>query len=96
MYVFSGDGSVVTASVCNAASYDTKINVYSGSCGALVCETGNDDGIGCTGFTSEVEFITVAGTDYYIYVNGFGSAQGMFMLSIDCVTPPMVPGVATR
>lgn len=90
-YVLSGDGLDVTASTCNSASYDTKINVYSGSCGTLTCITGNDDTSGCSGFTSEVTFSTIPGTDYYIYVNGFGASQGMFALSIDCFAPPTPP-----
>jgi len=90
-YKFQGDGSTVTVSTCNQASYDTKISVFSGACGSLSCVGGNDDGSGCSGFTSEFEFDSVAGTDYFILVHGFGSATGSFDLSLSCETPPEPP-----
>ena len=86
-YELVGDGSLVTASTCNTADYDTKIGVFSGSCGSLSCVAGNDDGSGCSGFTSEVTFPTSAGTVYYIYVTGFSSSTGNFDLSITCESP---------
>src|SRR5690349_575924 len=42
-YVFEGVFSQVTATTCSNFTYDTKINVYRGSCDALVCVGGNDD-----------------------------------------------------
>lgn len=86
-YEFDGDGSTVTASTCNRADFDTKIGVFSGSCGDLVCEDGNDDGDGCAGFTSEITFTSVPGTTYYIFVTGFLGDFGDFELSITCETP---------
>lgn len=87
-YSHVGDGSLVTVSTCNTADFDTKIGVFSGTCGALVCEAGNDDGSGCSGFTSETSFISTPGTTYYIYVTGFGSATGSFDLSVTCDNTP--------
>ena len=84
-YVFAGDGSVVTASLCNATTYDSKINVYSGSCAAFTCVGGNDD---FCGLQSQVTFPSVLGTDYYIFVNGYGVATGDFELQITCSAPP--------
>ena len=46
-YNFTGNGDIVTASLCNSA-FDTKIQVYQGSCGALTCVSGNDDACGLT------------------------------------------------
>ncbi|MDP6908010.1 MAG: HYR domain-containing protein, partial [Flavobacteriales bacterium] len=91
-YTFTGDGSTVTASTCSQAGYDTKLGIFSGSCGSLVCVDGNDDFVGCTGFTSEVEFATLNGTQYYIYVTGFLGATGSFDLTLNCVAPPPPAG----
>ncbi|MGV3632377.1 MAG: lectin-like domain-containing protein [Bacteroidota bacterium] len=93
-YVFTGNGSTVTASLCSGTSYDSKINVYSGSgCGASLtgCVASNDDGCGVQ---STVTFVTAVGTNYYILVNGFSSATGTFSLGITCCTPG-VPACAT-
>jgi hypothetical protein len=86
-YRITGTGDNVTASLIGSA-YDTKIGVFSGSCGALVCVTGNDD---FGGLQSQVTFPSVAGTDYYIYVTGFGTAAGAFTLTLTCAPPPPPP-----
>ncbi len=83
-YKLIGDGSLVTASTCNSASFDTKIGVYTDGCGNLTCVAGNDDFTGCAGFTSEVSFPTDDGVEYLILVHGFGGAVGDFALSITC------------
>ncbi|HEX5638047.1 MAG TPA: hypothetical protein VFY78_13220, partial [Gammaproteobacteria bacterium] len=80
-YTFIGSGGSETVSTCTAASYDTKISVYSGTCAALVCIDGNDD---FCGLRSEVTFATTAGTRYYVLVHGFGSATGTFTLTRNC------------
>ncbi len=87
-YTVQGNGGQYTASTCNQASYDTKISIFEGSCGALSCVTGQDDAIGCSGFTTEVDWQTTAGTTYYILIHGFGGATGNFNLSVDCGNPP--------
>ncbi|TNF49629.1 MAG: T9SS type A sorting domain-containing protein [Bacteroidetes bacterium] len=83
-YVLAGTGGAVTASLCGS-SYDTKINVYSGtSCASLAgCVASNDD---FCGLQSEVTFTTTIGTNYYILVNGFGSETGNYTLNISCCT----------
>jgi len=85
-YSYAGDGSLVTASLCNAANFDSKISVFSGSCGALTCVGGNDDGSGCA-LTSEFSFVAEAGTDYFILVHGFLNQSGLFDLSVSCAAP---------
>lgn len=93
-YVYTGDGSTVTASLCAGTTYDSKLNVYSGSgCGASLtsCVASNDDGCGTQ---STVTFVTAVGTNYYILVNGYNSATGVFTLGITCCTPG-VPSCAT-
>ncbi|RZW55539.1 MAG: T9SS type A sorting domain-containing protein, partial [Flavobacteriaceae bacterium] len=88
-YKLDGPGGNVTVSTCNNANFDTKLSIYSGDCASLTCVAGNDDGIGCSGFSSEVSFNTSAGTTYYIYVHGFGSASGDFTLSVTCDAAPI-------
>ncbi len=86
-YQFVGDGSPVTLSLCGS-SYDTKIGVFTGTCAALVCVTGNDD---FCGLQSQVTFNTNAGFTYYILVTGFGTATGNFTLTRTCA--PACAGV---
>jgi len=78
----------VTVSLCGS-SYDTKMGVFSGTCGALVCVAGNDD---FCSLQSQVSFTATAGTTYRILVTGFSSASGSFTLSTTCPAgpPPVV------
>jgi hypothetical protein len=96
-YSFVGNGASVTVSTCNpGTNYDTKLGVFSGSCGALTCIGGNDDTtapecvLPATGFNrkSRVTFQSTAGTTYYVLVTGFGTAAGNFELSVTCATAP--------
>jgi len=79
----SASGSV-TVSLCGS-SYDTKMGVFSGACGALVCVAGNDD---FCSLQSQVSFTATAGTTYRILVTGFSSNSGSFTLNTTCPTPP--------
>ncbi len=85
-YSFVGDGQDVTLSTCNAANYDTKISVFSGTCIDLVCVAGDDDGTGCA-TTSSITFATVSGTGYLAMVHGYQQDTGTFTLSMICTTP---------
>jgi hypothetical protein len=90
-YVIGGTGGDITVSTCNQASFDTKLSVFSGSCGALLCIGGNDDFSGCSGFTSQFTFPSTVGTNYYILVHGFSSQTGTFDLTATCGPLP-IPG----
>ena len=84
-YSFVGTGDDVTFSLCSdATDFDSKLGVYEGSCGNLICVDANDDACGTP---SEVEVSTINGVNYYIYVTGFNSNTGNFGLSVTCVTP---------
>ncbi|MDZ4796512.1 MAG: hypothetical protein SGI83_19765, partial [Bacteroidota bacterium] len=90
-YSFQGDGSPVTLSTCGGVSnYDTKLGVFTGTCGALVCVAGNDD---FCAFQSQVSFPTNFGAIYYILVTGFSSGTGNFSLTRTCV--PICAGTPT-
>jgi hypothetical protein len=81
-YTFAGNGQPTTLSLCGSG-YDTKIGVFSGTCAALVCVTGNDD---FCGLQSQVTFTSVIGTTYFVLVTGFGTASGAFTLARTCVS----------
>ncbi|WP_249041337.1 HYR domain-containing protein, partial [Aequorivita antarctica] len=72
-------GSAVTLSLCGGAAFDTKISVYTGSCGAFTCVTGNDD---FCGLQSQVIFNTDGSSTYYVLVHSFGGATGPFDLNV--------------
>ena len=91
-YRYIGDNSNVTINTCNATGYDTRLTVYSGSCGSFTCVAGNDDmspACPAASFRSEVNFNAMAGTTYYVYVHGYQSgttlsATGTFVLNWTC------------
>jgi hypothetical protein len=89
-YSFSSTGSEeVTFSLCGSA-FDTKINVFSGTCGDFVCEGGNDDACATQ---SEVTLITSPSpTDYLIFVSGY-ALTGAFVLEVSCDVASCVPPV---
>ncbi|MBX2927623.1 MAG: T9SS type A sorting domain-containing protein [Saprospiraceae bacterium] len=83
-YSVTGNGGAITVSLCGS-SYDTKVGVFSGTCGALVCVTGNDD---FCSLQSQVTFNSTAGTTYLILVTGFSTASGAFTMNVTCAAPP--------
>ncbi len=91
-YKYVGDNNNVTINTCNATGYDSRITVYSGTCGALTCVTGNDDMLAACSVNSnrsQVSFDAFTGTDYYVFIHGYQldpslSATGNFILSISC------------
>jgi hypothetical protein len=92
-YQLTGTGDQVTLSTCSAnTNYDTKIWVFEGVCGNLVCVAGNDDSsCGFSGLHSFVQFNSVNGANYYIIVGGFSSLEGNYEMSITCGAPPAIP-----
>ena len=82
-FSFTGDGLINTLSLCGSG-FDTKIGIFSGTCAALVCVTGNDD---ACGLQSQVAFSAVLGTNYFVLVTGFGANTGAFTLSRTCSAP---------
>ena len=68
---------VHTISLCDAANFDTVIAVYEES--TVLCQgtllACNDDFLGCTGNTSEVEFLAFTGNFYLIQIGAFGTGE---------------------
>ena len=93
-YKIIGDDNQYTITSCDPgfAGYDTRLTVYTGSCGVFTCVTGNDDmspSCATGSFRSRVQFNANSGSDYYVLVHGyqFGtglSATGAFNLHITC------------
>ncbi len=84
-HVLAGTGEVleVTADT-NGSDFDTKLGVFTGVCGQLVCVGGNDDINFPDNPQSLVSFQSEIGVDYYIYVTGFSSNAGSYTLSVNC------------
>ncbi|TWT40299.1 hypothetical protein RAS1_40070 [Phycisphaerae bacterium RAS1] len=95
-YSVIGDGNTITATTCGAFfGYDTKLNIYCGSCENPVCVTGNDDDCfsGANVFSSTVSWCSAMGQEYLILVQGFGGATGPFIMNLSsdgfpCSFPP--------
>lgn len=87
-YSFIGTGDTVELALCNS-DFDTKIQVYAGTCDALECIGGNDDSCGAQ---SEFAFLSIIGEEYFIYIFGFGQSTGNYELTIDCVDPVISDG----
>jgi hypothetical protein len=93
-YKYVGDNNAITLTTCDASGtgYDTRLTVYTGSCGSLTCLAQNDDmtpACATGSFRSSVTFNANTGTDYYIFVHGFQtgtglSATGNFILNYSC------------
>ncbi len=88
-YRFIGNNSAVTLNTCTNLVYDTKISVFSGSCGNLVCENGNDDAV--CGLGSSLTFNAYQGRTYYIMVHGYNTQTGTFTLFTSCTPIPPFP-----
>ena len=99
-YSLVGTGQTIVVSTCNpGTNYDSKLFVYTGTCGSYVCVGGNDDGLGCNSTSSKVTFASVAGTRYLIFVSGYAGATGLFALSATCggvVRPALAAKAAVR
>jgi hypothetical protein len=98
--VSSATGGTLYADTLTA-SFDTKISIYTGTCGALSCVTMNDDIV--PSYHSKVAWVAAPGQTYFVFVHGFGNSTGDFTLDItrdptpsndDCATPTVVSGAA--
>ena len=82
-YRVVGTGQSITASLCGGTSYDSKIAIYTGSCGSLVALVCNDD---FCGLQSQVTWSSTSGVTYYIRVHGFFGGTGSYSLNVSCAT----------
>ncbi|MBQ0768493.1 MAG: VCBS repeat-containing protein [Bizionia sp.] len=84
----------VTTDLTINAGGDTRFHVYTGTCGALVCHSGDDDG--GSGFLSLASFNVLAGTTYYIVFDNRWESDGFdFQLTEAPYVEPLVSFVST-
>ncbi|KAF2518483.1 T9SS type A sorting domain-containing protein [Flavobacterium salilacus subsp. salilacus] len=72
-----------TVTVSTAASgEDTRVHIYSGSCGSLTCVGGDDDSGGAPDYSAIATFTAEAGVTYYIaFDNNWSSTNFSFTLT---------------
>ena len=80
-YRVTGTGERITISTEFLTNFDSEINVYSGSCNALVCVGGDDDS--ALNNTSTFTFDSQMGVEYFIYVSGEAGVSGQFQIGYD-------------
>jgi hypothetical protein len=94
-YTPTADHTVtVTSDLSVNNGKDTRVHVYTGTCGAFTCYAGDDDaGIIGTGYLSVTTFNVVAGTTYYIAWDNRWSSNGFTFQLIEgaVVIPPATP-----
>ncbi|MEM1111207.1 MAG: hypothetical protein AAGI11_04805 [Pseudomonadota bacterium] len=98
-YEVAGTGGLITADTCSGGTnYDTKLSVFSGSPGSLVCIAGNDDDFNapCGNFQSRVSWSSNANEPYYLLVHGFSGDRGAFDLNIAGAAIEPVSGEGLR
>lgn len=69
----------VTTDFVSNGNVDNRVSVYTGNCGALICEVGDDDA--GSGNLCVVTFNAIANTDYYIVFDNRWSSLG-FMFEL--------------
>lgn len=87
-YSITGNGGNITFETCGS-SYDTALQLHSGTCGALVNEACNDDSCG---LQSSITWLSGAGTDYLVAVGGFNGGTGAGTLTVTCDIPAELTG----
>ncbi|MFC7668168.1 IPT/TIG domain-containing protein [Hymenobacter humi] len=88
-----GTGGSITLSTCSATTtFDSKLFVFTGSCGNYTCVDGNDDDASCgsNGTASAVTFNSIAGASYLVFVTGYQDESGPFTISATCAPPAPV------
>jgi hypothetical protein len=84
-YTFVGSGFPTTVTTCSSPNFDNEMALFTGSCGALVCVAGNDTDAeqpGCGGLDETFTFNTIAGTTYYLMLQG-GTTVGYYTLNFN-------------
>lgn len=74
-YTPSSDVSAtITTDLPASAGRDTRIQIYTGTCGALICQGGDDDS--ASGFLSTYTFNATSGITYYIIFDNWWDSLG--------------------
>ncbi|MEZ4791381.1 MAG: T9SS type A sorting domain-containing protein [Flavobacteriales bacterium] len=80
-YTLPGFDGTMTIDL-SGSSFDTRLAVYTGTCGSLTCVDGDDDD--GAGSTSLVTFAGSSSETYYVYVTGYSTNTGSVVMSITC------------
>jgi hypothetical protein len=75
----------VSASVCDAADYDTCLGIFDSNMNLVAV---NDDGAGCTGFTSLLPGCCLPAGTYYLVVDAYGDESGDYELTVEFGAEP--------
>jgi hypothetical protein len=70
----------VSASTCNTASYDSCLGIFDSNYNLVAV---NDDGTGCTGWSSIIDPCCLEAGTYYVVVDGYGTATGTYTLNVN-------------
>ena len=85
----------IVVSTCDTADFDTRLAVYTACNGTLIAC--NDDGPGCGGFTSQMNFDGVEGETYLLRVGGFDNERGTGTISVEYGDgPPETPNINSQ
>ncbi|MFY9340958.1 MAG: hypothetical protein WAT39_00620 [Planctomycetota bacterium] len=74
----AGAAGTLTITTCGTATWDTALQLFSGSCGALTSVACNDDSCG---LQSSISVAVTPGT-YRLRLGGFNAATGAFSLNV--------------
>ena len=80
----------VTTDLAANTGIDTRVHIYTGTCGNLVCVAGDDDS--GSGFLSVTTFPGIAGTTYHIAFDNRWSSEGF---AFQLIESPYVPSMVT-
>ncbi|MBK9629316.1 MAG: T9SS type A sorting domain-containing protein [Flavobacteriales bacterium] len=80
-YTLPGFDGTMTVDL-SGSSFDTKVAVFTGSCGSLVCVDSDDDG--GTGSTSLLTWAGSSAETYTIYVTGYSTYTGSVTMAVTC------------
>lgn len=94
-FTATADTSItVTTDLPQNGGTDTRVQVYTGTCGNLACYAGDDDS--GSGYTSVTSFQVHTGTTYYIAFDNRWTANG-FTFQVKYAGPgPVVDGYSTQ
>jgi hypothetical protein len=89
-FVRGTDDGIMTARTCHSfTNYDTKLSIYSGSCGNLQCIAADDDGCPNDSTKSSVSWRANLNEIYYILVHGWVSDPvGDYAVWVQAREPP--------
>ncbi|WP_412987308.1 FG-GAP-like repeat-containing protein [Pontimicrobium sp. IMCC45349] len=97
MYTPTSDNyTTITSDLAQNSGGDTRIHVYTGVCGALICLTSDDDAgdIG-NGYLSIVNFEATANETYYIVWDDYWNDNGFDFELSEGTPPPSAPATFT-